>query len=499
LLQITHDPAPETWPSWSPDGRQLVFVRAGSAFVVSSLGGSERLVTEAAGRPVWTPDGLSLVLPVDSPPHARSIFVVSLASREKRQVTFPHDLSAGDNHPAVSPDGTRIAFYRNVVQGGDIHVVPLKGGDAVQLTGIHHPIFGLTWTPDGREIVFASLRTGWFRLWRIPAEAPRAGSFAQPVLVEAAGDDAWFPTIAAATAGRPARLVYQRHSRNFDIRRAEITRSPLPRVGASAPFIASTRVDATPAFSPNGKKVAFVSDRSGDRELWVAEADGTQPVQQTAFEGADVIYPRWSADSQRLIFSALTGPNGNFEGYTLAVGTGAPKRLSAGEGRSMAHPIFSRDGRWVYFIPGVMERKPEIFRLPSNGGEPVQITASGAFRPEESPDGTALYYTKLGKKGLWVIPVEGGTERQVLESVTGQNWTVATGGIYFFDFDVPPEAPKVVRFYNFKTGKTSHAGAVEPTVSADWSGISVSPDGRWLLYSHIASASSDLVLLDHFR
>jgi Tol biopolymer transport system component len=503
LVQITHDPAPETWPSWSPNGRLIAFVRAGSAFVVSPLGGGEQRVTEAAGRPVWTPDSLSIVVPQDSSSHARSIFLVSLASGEKRRLTFPHNQSTGDVYAAVSPDGERIAFHRVVIQGGDIYVASLKGGDEVQLTSDHRPIFGLTWTPDGREIVFSSRRTVWDRLWRIPAGATRGGSFPQPVPVEGAGDDAWFPTITGANAPRPSRLVYERHTRNFDIRRAQITFPSEPRVGVSEPFItSSSRVDVTPAFSPDGSKVAFVSDRSGSRELWIANSDGTRPMQLTAFGGADVIYPRWSPDSRQLIFGALTGPEANFEGYTLEVGTRGPKRLSAGESPSIAHPIFSRDGQSIIFIAGALAKKPQIYWMPLSGGKPVQITTGGAFRPEESPDGKLLYYSKLGQPGLWAVPAQGGEERQVLDSTVSEknrNWTVAKHGVYFFDFQVPPGAPKLVKFYSFKSGKILGAGTVEPTASVDFSGISVSPDGRWLLYSHIASVSSDLVLLDHFR
>ena len=62
-----------------------------------------------------------------------------------------------------------------------------------------------------------------------------------------------------------------------------------------------------------------------------------------------------------------------------------------------------------------------------------------------------------------------------------------------------PGTPKLVKFYSFQTGKVEEIGTVEPTVSVDYSGISVSPDGRWLLYSHVASTTSDLMLLDHFR
>ena len=139
--------------------------------------------------------------------------------------------------------------------------------------------------------------------------------------------------------------------------------------------------------------------------------------------------------------------------------------------------------------------------MPAQGGEAVQVTHHGAFRPEESPDGKLLYYRKRDKDGLWSIPVSGGEERQVLDSITGMNlnWTVAPQGIYYFDFAVEPGRPKLVKFYSFETRRTNQVGTVEATVAADYSGISVSSDGRWLLYSYVANVSSDLMMLDHFR
>jgi hypothetical protein len=108
---------------------------------------------------------------------------------------------------------------------------------------------------------------------------------------------------------------------------------------------------------------------------------------------------------------------------------------------------------------------------------------------------------KRDADGLWSIPLSGGEERKVLDSVAplNFNWTVAARGIYYFDFAAKPGAPKPVKFYSFKTGKINQIGAVEPTVSQDYSSISVSPDGRWLLYSYIASINSDVMIVDHFR
>jgi Tol biopolymer transport system component len=500
LTQITKSPAVDDWPSWSPDGRNLAFVRDGSVLIIPALGGSERKVTESLGSVLWAPNGSALFVMLKTSAYARSIFVVSLSTGEKRRLTFPHDRSPGEVDMAVSPDGRTLAFSREAVRR-DLYVVPTAGGEAQRLTNDNRGLLGMAWTPDGREVVFSSNRRGWFRLWRVPAAPPIApGEFPTPRLVEGAGDDASYPAFPSKRG--TALLVYQKFSRNFDIRRAEVIGpegTARHHLKPSTPLISSTRLDVTPSWSPDGTTIAFKSNRSGAEEVWICAADAGNPIKLTSFAGPEVTYPRWSPDGRRLVFGAYTGPNGNFESYTINAAGGTPQLIRRSGGLSMAHPVFSHDGRWLYFIPGPLEDSVEVWRMPSTGGEATKLTSNGAIRPEESPDGKLVYYGKVGTPGLWSTPVTGGQERRIPVSVAQANWTVTSKGIYYFDFAVAPGEPKLVKFYSFQTGEVNRVGTVEATVSGDYSGISVSPNGRWLLYSYVANAASDLMLVDHFR
>ena|ERR1051326_2777174 len=137
--------------------------------------------------------------------------------------------------------------------------------------------------------------------------------------------------------------------------------------------------------------------------------------------------------------------------------------------------------------------------MPAAGGEAVQITKRGAFRPEESPDENLLYYGKIGQQGVWSTPVTGGPERQVLTSVADQNWTVGSHGIYYLEAPGDPHAPAKVGFYSFRTGTSTAVGTVDRSAAIDFPGISLSPDGRWLLYSQATATSSDLMMIENFR
>jgi hypothetical protein len=98
--------------------------------------------------------------------------------------------------------------------------------------------------------------------------------------------------------------------------------------------------------------------------------------------------------------------------------------------------------------------------MPLDGGEPAQLTKRGGAEALESPDGRIVYYTKVAEigPGLWSVPVEGGEEERVLESVRFGYWTIARSGIYFIDFDVPRDAARPLKFFDFQSRRVNQLG-----------------------------------------
>ncbi len=304
-------------------------------------------------------------------------------------------------------------------------------------------------------------------------------------------------------AAAPARLAYQRLVEDLDIRRAEIVGEATPehRLRSSQPFISSTSSEDHPRYSPDGTKIAFVSRRSGTQEIWVCAGDASNPVRLTSMRGPIVVGPQWSPDGDRIAFFATTGAAGRYVAYVTGAEDGRTSRLTRTEGELEALPAWSRDGRWVYLASG-RSGSLQIWSVPLDSGEPVQITRGGGAEASESPDGRIVYYTKVPEigPGLWSVPVGGGDEVRVLDSVRFGYWAVARNGIYFIDFDVPSDAARPVRFFNFESRQLRQVGTVENTVA--WSntpGFAISPDGRWLLYSSLERSDADLMLLDNFR
>jgi DNA-binding winged helix-turn-helix (wHTH) protein len=177
-FQLTHNFG-DCCPKWSPDGRELAYSHATdegvAIYVTPALGGAQRRVYEGLSGIFspsldWSPDGKFLAITESHGDKTHSwIALLSLADLGTRRLTLPsgQDLDYG---PAFSPDGSTVAFVRSIVAGmvSDLYVVPAAGGQPKRVTFDHRTIFGQpSWTPDGRELVYASDLAGLRGLWRI--------------------------------------------------------------------------------------------------------------------------------------------------------------------------------------------------------------------------------------------------------------------------------------------------------------------------------------------
>jgi len=289
------------------------------------------------------------------------------------------------------------------------------------------------------------------------------------------------------TISKQGRLAYSTSTLEANIWRLELN-GGRPSVKPATKLIASTHLDHTPEYSPDGKRIAFASNRSGSHEIWVSNSDGSGSMQLTSFGGVYYVgAPHWSPDGRQIYFgSNAGGQNGD---YVIRSDGGQPKRLEADNPDS-----WSRDGKWTYFTSS----KGEVWKRPAAGGNAIQITRKGGNNAKESPDGKFLYYLKDGDEftRLWKVPVEGGEETQVLESVCCLNFAVVDGGIYFIP-DPHGQEHSSVQFLSFATSKVLTIATLTGLAAY---GSSVSPDGQWLLYSQYSEhQGADLWMVDNFQ
>ena len=496
--RLTTNPAVDMSPAWSPDGKTIAFLRRLNAernqlILIPAIGGPENVLTEtrntvlssllgstARSNVAWTPDGQWIAVPHhESDKSSRGLSLVSVLTGSKRPLTQP---PAGyfDENPAFSR-GRTLAFARRIGTGGSDLFVQALSTDFVA----RDPLKRLTtsgqaskpvWTNDGQQIVYVA--SGSLRI--IGASSPDSS---RSLPLEGNVSD----------VSLQHHLVYSVESLDTNVWRAELRPAESSPVTAQL-LIWSTRLDGQPQFSPDGKKIAFRSNRSGRAQIWISNADGSSPVQLTSFS-SDTYYPMWSPDGVQILFHARLDGQAGADLFSVPASGGPPKRLTTDPSNDVL-ASYSRDGHWIYFGSNRSGQR-EIWKMPAAGGDATRITdgAMAYTGPLESSDGTLFYAHENPEKGIWKIPVGGGNAEQVTGPTGRPNFTLGAGGIYYAS---APETPtrQLIRFLSFSTGQS------RPVVVANQGinglGMSLSPDERYLLFTQRDHAGSDLMIVKDF-
>jgi len=512
-LRLTTDPRSDTNPVWSPDGRLIAFLSnsGGNPLMapvtrelrlIPPTGGPERKLADVSSSALsphpafltWCPDSTCLVV-TDSTGAGKpeALFVVSVESGEKRQLTTPRAPALADTSPAISPDGRWLVFLRSASwDKGELHLMAL--GENVTARGEPKRVTEATlradypvWLPDSEEVLFSARNA----LWKVAIDGDL-----EPRRVPFIGQDAFMATVSRPQPGKPSRLVYARIFQDTNIWRVDTPSAGAPATSLPSIAVSSTRDDTHPRFSPDGRRVAFTSTRSGDWEIWLADPDGGNAVQLTSMRGpGGTGAPHWSPDGRTIVFAS--DREGDFNLYAVPASGGKPRRLTAN--RDFDHcPAFSHDGKALYFCSKHTGTGYELWKMPPTGGSPIQVTHGGGWYGEESSDGASFFFKRVDPADttLWRQPVSGGTPVRFLEDILGFAFDVTTRGIYYAD---RPASDVRLRFYDFASRKSTTIASTLGNVGLSECCPTVSPDGRTILYPRVDSSVFDLMLVESFR
>jgi len=244
----------------------------------------------------------------------------------------------------------------------------------------------------------------------------------EPERVELAGADAYYPAVDLKTG----RLAFSRYLSHANVWRLETGGKPAPFLTSSSAY------DLSPQYSPDGRRIAFCSNRQvANFAIWAANADGTGPAQITNISSPASGSPEWSPDGRWLAFDAFEQGSG-WDVWVVEASGSSPRQLTHGPGDNDI-PSWSRDGSSIYFESNRTGR-PEIWRIPAGGGTAVQVTRDGGYVAFESTDGKTLYYTlsEGGVEGLYAKQLPDGEEKQVLkDGVDARGFAVFSDGVYY--------------------------------------------------------------------
>jgi len=505
-MQLTHHSGIGwPFPAWSPDGKQMAFpkpVNGGVIVTMPALGGPEVVLGKCnCDSPPgvslsYSPDGTALAFDDFVPGTEQpAIYLVHLEDAKRTQVTSPPQGTQGDTQPRFSPDGKQIAFVRTLSDGvSQLAIVTVATREVRPVLTEFSFIWGIAWDEAGHDLIYASDKSGTRRLWRVPATGGSSR------LIDA-GDDAVAPIISA----RAHRLAYTRARYDDNIWMMQLSEQA-GREGTRQPLISSTRLDEQPQFSPDDSKIAFISDRSGAREVWVVSRDGKDAVQLTQTANGSTGTPMWSPDGKHIAFDSRVRGHGDV--YVVALDGSKPRRLTD-DGLDDMIPTWSADGKWIYYSVAKGKNNRHIWKIPWVGGQAVQVTTAGTegILGFEGPNNTLFYLS--GDLRFWQKQLPAGEERPVSE-IPGQqgwnDWQVTSKGIYFMSFEAPAateaspplDAQYELRYFDFATKKITNITNL-PIPDEGPGGISLSHDGKTVIYTQTDSMHAEIMVVDNFH
>lgn len=408
-INVTKDcSVDDTQPAFSPDGEQIAFRcerEGGGIFVIGATGESVRRLTNFGHNPSWSPDGKEIVFGAAPAwdPAARialdsQLWVVNASSGEKRILTKP-PLVLDAVQPNWSPHGYRIAYW--AVHGGqrDIWTVSADGTHPVAVTQDAALDWSPVWSSDGRYLYFASDRAGSMNLWRVSIDEKsgrvldRIESLTTP--------SAYSGPISISRDGR--RIAYVQQFSTANIQRVSF--DPVKESVVLQPewITQGSRQARHPDLSPDGEWLAFHNEGK-EEDIFVVRTDGTGLRQLTNDVFKDR-YPRWSPDGRRIAFHSNRG--GKYDIWLINPDGSALERLTYTSADAFHSPVWSPDGKQLVFNtdsgPQLMEvAKPWKEQTPKQVVVPPEFGAR-FYVWSWSPDGRKLIGALLKADGVSVL------------------------------------------------------------------------------------------------
>ena len=428
-IQLTSDGQQNLEPAWSPDGTTIAYYskNRGGIWLIPSLGGAARQLTEFGAHPAWSRDGSMIAFqsqaattPGDYSVGPSTIWIIPARGGAARQITQVGTTPGGHYAPSWSPDGKRLLFISNNYSGSEIWAVSAQGSELKQITRGERRQGNAIYTPDGQSIYYtAGVNTSTTGLWKQKMEPVTGEPVGEPVLAATVGA-VYYRSLAISADGK--KLVYSLVSNTSNLWSVPVAQTTAEAAGAPVALTDDTSLRNNLAvFSPDGRKIAFTSWRGGtNSDVWVMDADGKNPVQLTTNPASDFV-PSWFPDGTRIAY--LSNRSGHYALWATTL-PGGKDSLLADVGTDMDFGRMSPDGKWVVFNSS-KAGATNLWKVAVSGGDPIQLTfdkESMGF-PCWSPDGQwlAFKWTRGDSSYAGIIPSAGGTPMQ-LTLEPGESW-----------------------------------------------------------------------------
>ncbi|MEM8981421.1 MAG: hypothetical protein AAGC71_00245 [Pseudomonadota bacterium] len=513
--RIERPDSADQWPVWSGDGTRIAYISGsppsadspGEKIMIRSVvTGSDALLTNLRGLGIerianldWSADGQWLAIN-GSPPEERSaqIYLISALDGSTTQAT-PTNQGHFDFAARFSPDSTRVAFIRQVFQGGRricVYDVATTEVRCVTPDNEEWQVAHIAWLNERTLLAPLGFVAGARQLVQVDTES------AQLKLAPFGADAEYI-----ATSRRGNRLVYEELFVDHSLWRypgpASVDRDFEP-----SRLINSTGDEGGPTYSPDGQSIAYMSNQSGAWEIWVARADGSQSRRITNFGFAN--FPNWAPDSSSLVVSSFIAPgspqavrldNATSKLYAVDKLGGIPRLMVGDEAVNSLAGSYDSTGDSVLYVRSPGSTCPfDVWRHDLTSAA-AELVAPCLLRPEVGSDGRIYVLTPDGDVAS--LAADGSDQRVELRyhsdgicTAHNSGWTIWRDNVVYLDC-----RDLSIRFKNKATGETELLAMVDQPIPLDQipnstPQLAVSPDGQWVIYNRIDRAGSDLVMIE---
>ena len=416
VKRLTVHSADDVVQNWAPDGKSILFASQrgedfmGKLYTVSVDGGQSRNAGPDMGvNGVFSPDGKKLAINRKAQSYWRKYYrgayqsdvtVMDIAAKSFKDVT---DFEGMDSWPMWSQDGN-IYFVsdRDTNAQANIWRVPESGGPAVRVTefdkgDVRFPAM----SSDGKTIVFERD----FGVAKLDVATKEVKPLKFDIAAETQESLTEFQDFASVVddydlAPNGKRIAFSVHG--------EIFTAPTDDTGELRQITADEAKDENVEFSPDGKWLAYVSDKDGREEIYMVAADGSGPVKKVTDIDALKSSYIFSPDSKSLAFTTSDGKL-----YTSTIEGQDLKELASSKYGNISRPAWSPDGKWLAYSRQDVTRSSDVYMIPVTGGEERKVTFDSAneMNPQFSADAKKLYFVRAeGGQGDF-----GGNERPSMQ------------------------------------------------------------------------------------
>ncbi len=503
--RVTSNPAPDLRPSWSPDGSRLAFLRNAPdriQLIFVTLQDGQELTSVAIEPKGWYQRSLDpLMRAVDPGPEwsddGEAVFVtdsrnadlgvplwrVDAATSQREQITHPGEFNV-DCYPLRMRSGREMAFLRRRnAHSAEVYRLDPSNGVERQLTDWGFDLRGATLMPGGRELITSSEESGRHQLRYLN----RSG-VSEPLGVP--GDYNYEPVY----TGRKLAWLSMRQSSGLVELPLELGEPPAEPV--LRPVQTPPGRNHSPAFSPDGRDLAWVSDTQRNWELWIKSGDA-EPRRASNLGlkwGARMTAGlQWSPDGRRLVFESRPGSHST---VTLTDPAAGQIRVFEGNNYNEERPTWSNDGKFIYFGTD-RDWQMRIWRRQFAGGLAVRVTSHEGQQAFESADGNMLYFVPGNlNPGIWAMPAAGGEEAVIPETARFHirgHWAPGPAGIFLMGYD---NEPRTLYVYRFATQSLHPVMTLPKLLPANVPAMAVDRAGTRLVLAQEDLSSSEIMIAE---